>query len=80
MFLFRVGLKLLGLLLSCLNEMFHRVYRLFYQSLVNQSAYALRLIALLVCWSPLQLYPLQCDGFEVVECLVEKVISIVEGY
>ena len=52
-FLFRLGWKFLGLQLPCLDEMFHRVYRLFSQILVNHSAYALRFITALVGWSPL---------------------------
>ena len=84
MFLFRLGWNFFGLPLPFLDEMFHQVYRLFYQILVDQSTYALMLVPLIVGWSALQLYSLRCDGYEVVECLVEKVIYIYiyikEGY
>ena len=80
MFLFRVGWKFLGLLLPCLDKILHLVYLLLYQSLVDQCVYALWLVALLVGWIPLRIFPLRCGGFGVFECLVEKVMYIVEGY
>ena len=48
--------------------------------MVDRFVYALRLVTLLVGWSPLQLFPIWCDGVWVVKCLMEKVIYIVEGH
>ena len=74
------GMKCLGIPLPCLDEMINRVYRSFYQSLVDQSAYALWLVTLLVGWGSLLLYSIRCDGCGVVVCLVGKVVYIGEDY